>query len=89
VRVVAGEVFDVAVDHDEARALPLDGRSFRLKTNICYGCPKSCAQHVLSDWAELVYKATGYLPRNGSVYCAGMTEVGVQWPVPPGGSAAF
>lgn len=86
VRVVAGEVFDVAVDL--RRSSPTFGRwvgqrlsaSNRLQIWIPPGFAHGF--YVLSDWAEVVYKATDYYaPEWERTLQWNDPEVGVEWPL--------
>ena len=64
VRVLAGEIFDVAVDlrraHPRLAAGPACG--FPLRTGCSSGCRLASRTgfYITSDWAEVVYKATDY-----------------------------
>ena len=86
VRVVAGEVFDVAVDL--RRSSPTFGRwvgqrlsaSNRLQIWIPPGFAHGF--YVLSEWAEVVYKATDYYdPEWERTLLWNDPEVGVEWPL--------
>jgi len=89
VRPVAGEIFDVAVDL--RRSSPTFGRS--VGTILSAGrkdqlyIPPGFAHgfYVLSDWAEVLYKATDfYAPQWERSLLWNDPDVGVQWPLPPG-----
>ena len=86
VRVVVGEVFDVAVDL--RRSSPTFGRwvgqrlsaSNRLQIWIPPGFAHGF--YVLSEWAEVVYKATDYYdPEWERTLLWNDPEVGVEWPL--------
>lgn len=86
VRVVAGEVFDVAVDL--RRSSPTFGRcesivlSARNKLQLWIAPGFAHGFYVLSEWAEVVYKATDYYaPRWERTLLWNDAEIGIQWPV--------
>jgi dTDP-4-dehydrorhamnose 3,5-epimerase len=89
VRVVAGEVFDVAVDM--RRSSPTFGKA----VGVCLSAqnkhqiwvPGGFAHgfYVLSEWAELVYKATDfYAPEWERTLLWNDPELGIEWPLLPG-----
>ena len=89
VRVVAGEVFDVAVDLRRSSTTfgQWAGTYLSVENRHMLWVPEGFAHgfYVLSDWAELVYKATDYYaPEWERTLCWNDETVGVQWPVPPG-----
>ena len=86
VRVVAGEVFDAAVDL--RRSSPTFGRwvGQRLSAGnrLQIWIPPGFAHgfYVLSEWAEVVYKATDYYdPEWERTLLWNDPEVGVEWPL--------
>jgi len=88
-RVVAGEIFDVAVDL--RKSSPTFGRwtgaVLSVENRHMLWVPEGFAHgfYVLSDWAELVYKASDYYaPQWERTLRWDDESVGVQWPVPPG-----
>ncbi len=88
VRVVKGEVFDVAVDL--RRSSPTFGQwigqilSSQNKLQIWIPPGFAHGFYVLSDWAELVYKATDYYaPAWERTLLWNDGDVGVQWPLLP------
>lgn len=86
VRVVAGEVFDVAVDL--RRSSPTFGQwvSARLtaQNKLQIWIPPGFAHgfYVLSEWAEIVYKATDYYaPQWERTLLWNDPVIGIEWPV--------
>jgi len=86
VRVVVGEVFDVAVDL--RRSSPTFGRwesallSAENKTQIWIPPGFAHGFYVLSDWVELVYKATDfYAPEWERTLLWNDPEIGIDWPL--------
>jgi dTDP-4-dehydrorhamnose 3,5-epimerase len=89
VRVVSGEVFDAAVDLREASATFGEwvGTLLSAENRRMLWVPPGFAHgfYVLSDWAEVMYKATNYyLPEAERVLLWNDPDVGVEWPIPPG-----
>jgi dTDP-4-dehydrorhamnose 3,5-epimerase len=89
VRVVAGEVFDVAVDLRKSSTTfgHWVGTTLSVENRHTLWVPEGFAHgfYVISEWAELVYKATDYYaPEWERTLCWNDEAVGVQWPVPPG-----
>ena len=89
VRVVAGEVFDAAVDL--RKSSPTFGRwtgaVLSAENRYSLWVPEGFAHgfYVLSEWAEVIYKATDYYaPEWERTLRWDDEEVGVRWPVPPG-----
>ncbi|MFH1185488.1 MAG: dTDP-4-dehydrorhamnose 3,5-epimerase, partial [Chloroflexota bacterium] len=89
VRLVTGEVFDVAVDL--RRSSPTFGRwvgatlSGERKDQLWIPPGFAHGFYVLSDWAEVLYKATDYYaPQWERSLLWNDTTVGVQWPLSPG-----
>lgn len=89
VRLVVGEVFDVAVDL--RRRSPTFGRwvgtSLSADRKDQLWIPPGFAHgfYVLTDWAEVVYKATDYYaPQWERSLLWNDPAVGVQWPIPDG-----
>ena len=86
VRVIAGEIFDVVVDI--RKNSPSFGKwdGFRLSDqNKCMLWVPPCLAHgfyVLSDWAEVVYKATDYYaPEWERTLLWNDPAIGIQWPL--------
>lgn len=89
VRVIRGEVYDVAVD------LRKDSKTFGKWFGVLlseenkkqFFIPKNFAHGflVLSDYAEFAYKCTDFYHPNdeGGLYYAD-PEIGVEWPIPEG-----
>ena len=89
VRVVAGEVFDVAVDLREGSKT--FGKWFGVKLSAenkkQFFIPKNFAHGfiVLSDYAEFAYKCTDfYHPNDEGGLLWKDPEIGVDWPMPEG-----
>jgi dTDP-4-dehydrorhamnose 3,5-epimerase len=89
VRVIAGEVFDVAVDI--RRSSPTFGKwvgcNLSAKNKLQIWIPAGFAHgyYVLSDWAELVYKASAYYaPRWERTILWNDPDLGLSWPLDPG-----
>jgi dTDP-4-dehydrorhamnose 3,5-epimerase len=86
VRVVAGEVFDVAVDlrrssHTFGRWV---GQHLSAMNRLQIWIPPGFAHgfYVLSDWAEVIYKATDYYaPEWERTLQWNDPEVGISWPL--------
>ena len=89
VRVVSGEVFDVAVDLREGS--PTYGQWYGVllsaENKKQFFIPKNFAHGfiVLSDYAEFAYKCTDFYHPNdeGGLYFDD-PEIGVEWPMPEG-----
>jgi dTDP-4-dehydrorhamnose 3,5-epimerase len=86
VRVVAGEIFDVVVDI--RRSSPTFGRwvgaNLSVQNHRQIWVPPGFAHgfYVLSEWAELVYKATDYYaPQWERCLLWNDPALGVQWPL--------
>lgn len=89
VRVVVGEVYDVAVDL--RRSSPAFGKwvgcRLSAQNRRQMWIPPGLAHgfYVLSDWAEVVYKATDfYAPEWDRTLLWNDPEVGIAWPLPDG-----
>lgn len=89
VRVVSGEVFDVAVDLREGSATYGKWYGVRLsaENKKQFFIPKGFAHGfiVLSETAEFCYKCTDFYHPNdegGLLWCD--SEIGVEWPMPDG-----
>jgi dTDP-4-dehydrorhamnose 3,5-epimerase len=87
VRVIAGEIFDVAVDL--RRSSPTFGQwvgqCLSAENKLQLWIPPGFAHgfYVLSDWAELVYKATDlYAPEWERTLIWNDPAVGIHWPLP-------
>lgn len=89
VRVVDGEVFDVAVDlREDSKTF---GKWFGVKLSAenkkQFFIPKNFAHGfiVLSDYAEFAYKCTDfYHPNDEGGLLWSDPEIGVEWPMPDG-----
>ncbi len=89
VRVVSGEVFDVAVDMREGS--PTYGQWYGVVLSSenmkQFYIPKNFAHGflVLSDFAEFCYKVTDfYHPNDESGIIYNDPDIGIEWPVPEG-----
>lgn len=89
VRVVSGEVFDVAVDlrEDSATYGKWYGVRLSAENKKQFFIPKGFAHGfiVLSETAEFCYKCTDFYHPNdegGLLWCD--PEIGVEWPMPDG-----
>lgn len=85
-RVVAGEIFDVAVDL--RRSSPTFGKwvgtTLSAQNKVQIWVPPGFAHgfYVLSDWAELIYKTTDYyMPQWERSLLWNDPQINVQWPV--------
>ena len=89
VRVLSGEVFDVAVDLREGSATfgKWFGVVLSAENKKQFFIPKNFAHGflVLSDYAEFAYKCTDfYHPNDEGGILYNDLEIGVEWPVPEG-----
>jgi dTDP-4-dehydrorhamnose 3,5-epimerase len=91
VRVVAGEVYDVAVDL--RRSSPYFGKwvgcSLSAQNKLQVWIPPGFAHgfYVVSEWAEVLYKATDlYAPHWERTLLWNDPDLGIPWPIPPGGA---
>jgi len=89
VRVVRGEVYDVAVDMREGS--PTYGQWYGVnlseENKKMFFIPKNFAHGflVLSDYAEFAYKCTDfYHPNDEGGIIWNDPEIGVEWPIPEG-----
>jgi len=89
VRVVSGEIFDVAVDL--RRSSPSYsrwmGEILSADNKKMLWIPPGFAHgfFVLSDWADVLYKATAYyLPEGERTLLWNDPAIGIDWPVPAG-----
>ena len=85
-RVVAGEIYDVAVDI--RRSSPTfgkwEGMHLSAKNKLQVWIPPGFAHgfYVLSDWAEVLYKATDYYaPQWERTILWNDPDIGIQWPL--------
>ncbi|MBQ3035305.1 MAG: dTDP-4-dehydrorhamnose 3,5-epimerase [Lachnospiraceae bacterium] len=89
VRVICGEVFDVAVDLREGSATygQWHGELLSAENKKQFFIPKGFAHGflVLSDYAEFCYKCTDYYHANdeGGLLWSD-PAIGVEWPIPEG-----
>jgi len=91
VRVVIGEIYDVAVDI--RRWSPSFGQwvgytlSAQNKSELWVPPGFAHGFYVVSDWAEVVYKATDYYaPQYERSLLWNDPALGIPWPIPPGQS---
>ena len=89
VRVISGEVFDVAVDLREGSSTfgQWFGVTLSAENKKQFFIPKNFAHGflVLSDYAEFAYKCTDfYHPNDEGGIFYNDPEIGVEWPVPEG-----
>ncbi len=88
VRVVAGEIFDVAVDlrHSSPTFGKWHGLRLSAENKCQFWVPVGFAHgfYVLTDWAEVVYKATDYYaPAWERCLRWNDPSVGITWPLVP------
>ena len=88
-RVVAGEIYDVAVDI--RRSSPTfgkwEGLHLSAKNKLQVWIPPGFAHgfYVLSDWAEVLYKTTDYYaPQWERTILWNDPDIGIQWPLMEG-----
>ncbi len=86
VRVVSGEVFDVAVDLRESSKTfgKWVGATLTAENKHQLWIPPGFAHgfYVLSDWADLLYKVTeNYAPEWDRVLKWDDPEIGIEWPL--------
>jgi dTDP-4-dehydrorhamnose 3,5-epimerase len=89
VRVVVGEVFDVAVDL--RKSSPTFGQSMgcilsaQNKHQIWIPPGFAHGFYVLSEWTEVLYKATDfYAPEQERTLLWNDADIGIKWPLIPG-----
>ena len=92
VRVINGEVFDVAVDLRQGSATygKWQGVILSAENKKQFFIPKDFAHGfiVLSDYAEFAYKCTDfYHPNDEGGIAWNDPEIGIEWPMPEGMSA--
>ena len=90
VRVIAGEAYDVAVDLRRKSAT--FGRwvgimlTAELKNQLWIPPGFAHGFYVVSEWAEVLYKATDYYaPKWERSLLWNDPAIGIKWPFPPGG----
>jgi dTDP-4-dehydrorhamnose 3,5-epimerase len=86
VRVIAGEIFDVAVDIRRSSATfgQWTGARLSAENKLQIWVPPGFAHgfYVTSEWAEVVYKATDfYAPEWERSLLWNDPEIGVEWPI--------
>jgi dTDP-4-dehydrorhamnose 3,5-epimerase len=89
VRAIAGEIFDVVVDIRKHSPSFGKWEGFSLSAqNKCMLWVPPCLAHgfyVVSEWAEVVYKATDYYaPEWERTLLWNDPEIGIQWPLKDG-----
>lgn len=91
VRVVSGEIFDVAVDL--RRSSPTFGQWFGVnlsaenKKQIWIPPGFAHGFYTVSEWAEMLYKTTDYYaPQFERTLLWNDPSIGIQWPIPDGKS---
>jgi dTDP-4-dehydrorhamnose 3,5-epimerase len=89
VRVIAGEIYDVAVDLRRWSLTFGQGVGIQLsaKNKTLLWVPPGFAHgfYVLSDWAEVVYKATDYYsPEWERTLLWNDPSLNITWPIPAG-----
>jgi dTDP-4-dehydrorhamnose 3,5-epimerase len=91
VRCVIGEIYDVAVDL--RRSSPTFGHwvgtilSSENKRQLWIPIGFAHGFYVLSDWAEVIYKASDYYnPQGERCLLWNDPKIGIEWPVPSGES---
>ncbi len=89
VRVIAGEIFDVIVDIRKSSPTfgKWEGFTLSAKNKSILWVPPCLAHgfYVISDWAEVVYKATDYYaPEWERTLLWNDPEIGIQWPLENG-----
>ncbi len=89
VRVVAGEVFDVVVDIQRSSSTfgQWEGVYLSAQNRLQIWIPPGFAHgfYVLSEWAEMVYKATDYYaPQWERTILWNDPDIGIDWPIPAG-----
>lgn len=89
IRVIAGEIFDVAVDI--RRSSPSFGRWVGVRLSAenrnQLWVPEGFAHgfYVVTEWTEVVYKVTDiYAPEWERTIAWNDPEIGIEWPIPPG-----
>ncbi len=89
VRAIAGEIFDVAVDI--RRSSPTfgrwEGQHLSAENKLQLWIPPGFAHgfYVLSDWAEVMYKATDYYaPEWERTLLWNDPQIGIHWPLSAG-----
>ena len=86
VRVVSGEIYDVAVDLRRTSRTLGDWIGIRLsaENRLQLWIPKGFAHgfYVVSDWADVIYKVTDfYSPEDERTLLWNDATVGVRWPI--------
>jgi dTDP-4-dehydrorhamnose 3,5-epimerase len=89
VRVIVGEVFDVAVDLRRSSATfgKWQGAILSAENKMQLWIPPGFAHgfYVISEWAEIVYKTTDYYaPEWERTLFWNDASVGITWPIPEG-----
>lgn len=89
VRVIVGEVFDVAVDLRRSSATfgKWQGATLSAENRLQLWIPPGFAHgfYVTSPWAEIIYKTTDYYaPEWDRTLLWNDPQVGINWPIPQG-----
>lgn len=89
IRVISGEIFDVAVDIRPGSASfgSWVGENLSSENKHQLWVPPGFAHgfYVMSDWAEVTYKVTDiYAPDWERTIAWNDPEIGILWPIPPG-----
>jgi dTDP-4-dehydrorhamnose 3,5-epimerase len=89
VRVIAGEIYDVAVDlrHWSPSFGQWVGVELSAKNKLQIWIPPGFAHgfYVISEWSEVVYKATDYYaPEWERTLLWNDPSLNITWPIPPG-----
>jgi dTDP-4-dehydrorhamnose 3,5-epimerase len=89
VRAVSGEIFDVAVDlrHNSSTYGLWAGETLSAENKRMLWIPPGFAHgfYVLSEWADVLYKATEYYsPEWERTLIWNDQAIGIRWPIPAG-----
>jgi dTDP-4-dehydrorhamnose 3,5-epimerase len=89
IRVISGEIFDVAVDLRQSSPTFLRwvGTTISAENKLMAWIPKGFAHglYVLSNWAEIEYKTTDYYAPDWERYLKwNDPDIGIEWPLKEG-----